>query len=257
MSEFNLTEAVDEVKGDAVAPQGEPNSKPSEPEGKGWYAILPKDYQEKYAEQLKGFAKPKDLFDAYLANSEKLKGAVVKPGENATDEERRAYLKALGVPDKYSLPEVGKEDAGYLGDVDSFNKWFEDAAAKTDMTQAQCEAFYNLYVSANVQRAKDAQAARARLEQEQADELNKEWGDRAKENFELSRRAFARYATPEFVRFVEGNKLGTNPDFIRVFYEIAQRVSGDRGTEHTPGNAPAEERKGLHYDLDDRFPPQR
>ena len=227
MSEFNLTEAVDEVKGDAVAPQGEPNSKPSEPEGKGWYAILPKDYQEKYADELKGFAKPKDLFDAYLANSEKLKGAVVKPGENATDEERRAYLKALGVPDKYSLPKLGDEDKGYLGDVDGFNKWFEDAAAKTDMTQ------------------------------EQADELNKEWGDRAKENFELSRRAFARYATPEFVKFVEGNKLGTNPDFIRVFYEIAQRVSGDRGTEHTPGNTPAEERKGLHYDLDDRFPPQR
>ena len=54
MSEFNLTEAVDEAKGNAVTPQGEPNTKPSEPEGKGWYAILPKDYQEKYAEQLSG-----------------------------------------------------------------------------------------------------------------------------------------------------------------------------------------------------------
>ena len=99
MSEYNLTtEAVDEVKGDAVTPQGEPNTKPSEPEGKGWYAILPKDYQEKYADELKGFAKPKDLFDAYLSGKEKLKGAIVKPGEGASDDERKAYLKALGVP---------------------------------------------------------------------------------------------------------------------------------------------------------------
>lgn len=256
MSDFNLTtEAVDPKPDDAVG--NEPSAAKGEPEGKGWYAILPKDYQEKYADELRGFAKPKDLFDAYLANSEKLKGAVVKPGENATDEERRAYLKALGVPDKYSLPELGKEDAGYLGDVEGFNKWFEDAAAKTDMTQAQCEAFYNLYVSANVQRAKDAEAARARLEQEQADELNREWGDRAKENFELSKRAFARYATPEFVRFVEGNRLGTNPEFIRVFYEIAQRISGDRGTDRTPGTGKEEERRGLHYDLEERFPSRK
>jgi len=259
MSEFDLTkdEAVDEVKGDAVG--NEPSQKPSEPEAKGggWYAILPKDYQEKYAEQLKGFAKPKDLFDAYLSGQEKLKGAIVKPGENATDEERKAYLKALGVPDKYSLPKVGDEDKGYLGDVDGFNKWFEETAAKVDMTQEQAEAFYNLYVSANVQRAKDAAEARAKLEQEQADELNKEWGDKAKENFELSKRAFARYATPEFVKFVDANKLGTDPNFIRVFYEISQRISGDRGTDRTPGGTPAEERKGLKYNLDDRFPPQR
>ena len=259
MSEFDLTkqEAVDQVPGDAVG--SEPSQAQGEPESKGggWYAILPKDYQEKYADQLKGFAKPKDLFDAYLANNEKLKGAIVKPGENATEDERKAYLKALGVPDKYSLPKLGEEDKGYLGDVDSFNKWFEESAAKVDMTQEQAEAFYNLYVGANVQRAKDAAAARAKLEQEQADELNREWGDRAKENFELSKRAFAKYATPEFVKFVEGNRLGTDPNFIRVFYEISQRISGDRGTEHTPGKPAEEERKGLKYNLDDRFPPQR
>ena len=257
MSEFNLTtEAVDPKQGEAVAPQGEPSPQKGEPEGKGWYAILPKDYQEKYAEELKGFAKPKDLFDAYLANSEKLKGAVVKPGENATDEERKAYLKALGVPDKYSLPKLGDEDKGYLGDVDGFNRWFEEAAAKTDMTQAQCEAFYNLYVSANVQKAREQAEARARLEQEQADELNREWGDRAKENFELSKRAFKKYATPEFAKFIESNGLGTNPAFIRVFHTIAQRVSGDPGTERTVGQEESV-KKGLHYDLEDRFPSKK
>lgn len=256
MSEFNLTEAVDPKQGEAVPQGGEPSPQKGEPEGKGWYAILPKDYQEKYAEQLKGFAKPKDLFDDWLAGREKLKGAIVKPGEGATDDERKAYLKALGVPEKYTLPKLGDEDKGYLGDVDSFNKWFEEAAAKTDMTQEQCEAFYNLYVGANVQRAKDAAQARARLEQEQADELNRKWGEKAKENFEKSKRAFARYATPEFVQFVEGNKLGTNPAFISVFYEIAQRISGDPGTDRTPGTQ-AEERKGLHYDLEDRFPSRK
>ena len=140
--------------------------------------------------------------------------------------------------------------------MESFNKWFEDSAKKTDMTQEQAEAFYNLYVGANIQRAKDAASAKARLEQEQADELNREWGDRAKENFEKSRRAFARYATPEFVKFVEGNGLGTNPDFIRVFYTISQRISGDPGTERTTGEAESGKR-GLHYDLEDRFPSKK
>lgn len=253
MSDFDLTtKAVDPKQGEGV-PAGETSQAQGEPEGGGWYAILPKEYREKYAEQLKGFAKPKDLFDAYIANADKLKGAIFRPGENATEDERKAYLKALGVPDKYKLPKVADEDKGYLGDVDSFNKWFEETAAKTDMTQAQAEAFYNLYVGANVQRAKDAAEARARLEQEQADELNRKWGDRAKENFEKAKRAFAKYATPEFVEFVEGNKLGTNPSFISVFYEIAQRISGDPGTDRTTGT-PAEERKGLHYNLEGRFP---
>lgn len=256
MSDFNLTEpeAVEPKKDDAVA--SEPNPAGDEPKGDGWTAILPKEYREKYSEQLKGFAKPKDLFDAYLADSEKLKGAIFRPGEGATDEERKAYLKAIGVPDEYSLPKVGQEDSALLGDMDSFNKFFVDAARKTDMTQAQCEAFYNLYVGANVQRAKDAAAAKARLEQEQADELNREWGDKAKENFELSKRAFKKYATPEFAKFIESNGLGTNPAFIRVFHTIAQRVSGDPGTERTTGGVESE-KKGLHYDLEDRFPSKK
>lgn len=262
MSDFDLTkpEAVDDGKGKAVAPPqgGETNPAPSEPDGKGegWTAILPKEYREKYAEQLKGFAKPKDLFDAYIANSDKLKGAIFRPGENATDEEKKAYLKALGVPDKYTLPTLTEEQKGYLGDVESFEKFFTEAAAKTDMTQAQAEAFYNLYVGANVQRAKEAQAKEAQILQERADTLNKEWGDAAKGNFELARRAFTKYATKEFAEYCEKQGLGTNPDFIRVFYEIAKRVSGDPGTERTPGNI-QEERKGLHYDsLNERFKPR-
>lgn len=263
MSDFDLTkpEAVDDGKGKAVTEPpkgGEPNPAQGEPDGKGegWTAVFPKEYREKYAEQLKGFGKPKDLLDAYLANAEKLKGAIIPPGENATDDERKAYLKALGVPEKYTLPTLTEEQKGYLGDVESFDKFFEEAAAKTDMTQAQAEAFYNLYVSANVQRAKDAQAKEAQILQERADTLNREWGDDAKGNFELARRTFKKYSTPEFAEFCEKQGLGTNPDFIRVFYTIAKRVSGDPGTERTPGSV-QEERKGLHYDsLNERFKPK-
>lgn len=258
MTDFDITkdEAVETKPDEAVG--NEPSQQGNEPEAKGdgWTAILPKEYREKYAEQLKGFAKPKDLFDAYIANADKLKGAIFRPGENATDDERKAYLKALGVPDKYKLPKVADADKDYLGDVDSFNKWFTEAAGKTDMTQAQAEAFYNLYVGANVQRAKDAAAAREKVLQERADTLNKEWGDKATENFEKSKRAFAKYSTPEFVKFVEDNDLGTNPDFIRVFYKIAQKVSGDPGTERTTGQVEGE-RRGLHYDLEGRFPSQK
>ena len=258
MTDFDLTkdQAVETKPDEAVG--NEPSQQGNEPEAKGdgWTAILPKEYREKYAEQLKGFAKPKDLFDAYIANADKLKGAIFRPGENATDDERKAYLKALGVPDKYKLPKVADADKDYLGDVDTFNKWFTEAAGKTDMTQAQAEAFYNLYVGANVQRAKDAQAERAKVEQERADALNKEWGDKAKENFELAKRAFKKYATPEFAESVEAKGFGTDPDFIRVFYKIAQKVSGDPGTERTTGQVEGE-RRGLHYDLEGRFPSQK
>ena len=264
MSEYNLNDpepkAVDDGQGAAVAKPkgGEPKPAQNEPDGKGggWVSVFPKDYQEKYADQLKGFAKPKDLLDAYLANSEKLKGAIIKPGENATDEERKAYLKALGVPDKYTLPEVSKEDKGYLEGLDVYNKFFKETAAKIGLTQEQAETFYKLYIGANVQRTKDALAARERTIKERADALDREWGDKTPERFELAKRAFKKYATPEFVEAVKAKDLETDPSFIKVFYEISQKIGGDRGTSSTPGTPQAEEHKGLNYDvLNDRYPP--
>lgn len=256
MDDFNLTAGAGTEPGEG-AKATEPGT-PATPQGDGWTAILPKEYREKYAEHLKGYAKPKDLFDDFLQLKEKVGKAIFVPAEDADEETKKAYRTALGVPadGKYKLAALTDEEKTLVGDAESFSQWFTEAAAKTELTQAQAESFYRLYLTANVERARERAEADKREADSRTEALNKLWGSKAKENFELAKRAFAKYATPEFVSWCIKNKMDTHPEMVQVFHNIAIRTADDRGTSSTIGGK-QKERKGLHYDsLNKLYPPE-
>lgn len=253
---FNLTEGATPTPEGAKATEGE--GKATEREGDGWTAILPKEYREKYAEQLKEFNKPRDLFDHFLELKEKVGKAIFVPAEDADEDTKKAYRKAVGVPEdgKYNLPQLSAEEKELLGDGADFESWFKATANRTELTQSQAEAFYSLYIKANAEKAKERAEAQRKESESRTDALNKLWGSKTTENFELAKRTFAKYATPEFVAWCVSNKLDTHPEMVQVFYNIALRTADDRGTSSTIGGE-QKERKGLHYDsLNKLYPPE-
>ncbi len=223
----------------------------------GWTSIFPKEYLEKHKELLSGLEKPRHLFDRYLEMSEKQKAAIIQPGEDATDDERKSYLKALGVPeskDQYELPKLDKAVEESLGDVKGFNEWYKDAAHSFDMTKAQAEGFYKLYVDAVTERTKGMEEARSREAVAKTEALKKEWGDKSDGNFELAKRAFKSFTDDEFNGFMKESGLAEDPRMIKVFYKIAQKISGDT-LEPGSLNGDFPEADGLRYPaIREKFP---
>lgn len=239
---FMGSEGVDDQKGEAVGSETSP--KGSETSGDGWTSIFPKEDREKYGETLKKYAKPKDLLAEYVRLAEREKRAVVMPEENASEEDIKAYRKALGVPDSadgYSLP---KSDA-----IDqTFKDWYRATAFDAGMTKAQAKKFFDAYITEDVRRAEEAQKAKEKRAEEATLALKKEWGDEADVNYTLAKRAFKNFGDAGFRKFVKDNNLESDPALIKTFYGIARQTGGDRGTEGSLYHE-KEQSTGLHYDI--------
>lgn len=241
-SNFMGSEGVDDQKGKGVGDETSP--KGSETSTDGWTSIFPKEDREKYGETLKKYAKPKDLLAEYVRLAEREKRAVVMPEENASEEELKAYRKALGVPesaDGYSLPKVDASNK-------DFEAWYRQTAFDCGLTKAQAKQFCEMFLKEDVKQMEAMAQARQKRAEESTLALKKEWGDSADVNYALAKRAFKNFGDAGFRRFVAENNLESDPRLIKTFYGIARQTGGDRGTEGSLYHE-AEPKTGLHYDI--------
>jgi hypothetical protein len=52
-------------------------------------------------------------------------------------------------------------------------------------------------------------------------------GDKFEENLAMCKGAMEKFATPDFVKFLNESKLGNHPEMLRTFYRIGQAISQD------------------------------
>lgn len=108
----------------------------------GWLAGLPDGL--KGNEALKGFAKVGDFATAALSWKERAEKSIQPLGQNATEAERQAYYKALGVPEKedgYTFDP--KQLPAGMGPNEEISKVVRQLAAKGKFTAAQAQELYN------------------------------------------------------------------------------------------------------------------
>lgn len=238
---FMDSEGVESQKSEGVG--NETNQKAAETSTDGWTSIFPKEDREKYGETLKKYAKPKDLLAEYVRLMEREKKSVVLPDDSSSEEDLKAYRKALGVPedaDGYSLPKSNAED--------EFKDWYKATAFSAGMTKAQAKKFFEAYLAEDARRAEEAVKAKEKRAEESTIALKKEWGDTADANYALAKRAFKEYGDAGFRSLVKENNLESDPRLIKTFYGIARKTMGDRGTEGSLYHE-KEHSTGLHYDI--------
>ncbi len=113
----------------------------NQPQLPGWIAGLPRELQGH--EWLKGFSKVGDFATAALALKERADKSIQPLGQNATETERAAYFKALGVPDNedgYTF-DPKKLPAGIEQNAD-LSAHVKKIAKQANLTPAQAEGLY-------------------------------------------------------------------------------------------------------------------
>lgn len=176
--------------------------------------------------------------------SAKLTNTIPKLGEKATDEEKAAFYKALGRPEKSEEYEFPKGE-GVEHDP-AMVAWARDLFHRANLSKEQGSTISKAWDAFMAQMATNQQetAKKARDESEAA--LKKELGDKYPATAELAARLLKDVARPEEVQHLADSGIGNDPILIRLIARLAAKTGEDSTTKTTSGGG--EPRLGMIYD---------
>lgn len=226
-----------------------------QPQSPGWRAGLPAELREH--EWLKGFSKVGEFATAALQLKERAEKAIVRPGENATESERQAFDRALGVPERedgYTL-EVPKPPDG-IEPTTAFLADFKKIAAKSRLTKEQAKGIFEslygkVYETLSAQKKAEAEEeAREKADLEKAEAaLRSEWKGEYENKVAAAGKLVVALGGQELATELDATGLGNSTRLIRAFARMAELVKPDtleRGNA-AAATATKEQPKRLQY----------
>lgn len=216
----------------------------------GWIAQLPDDL--KGNETFTGFKTIGELAKAHLDTSGKvaeLEGKVAnsipKLTENATDEERAAYLAALGVPEspdgyEFEKPEL-PEGMAY---DDNLEKWFRAVAHAEGIPKETAKKLYEAYNAYQSDYLKLLDKFRTDERTSHMETLKKEWANKFDDNVKIVQAAQEKIglADPAMKEWLEAHNAGNDPVLIKWILANAHLYTNDNAPPGKPGTG--QENKG-------------
>ena len=196
----------------------------------GWRAGLPESLRNH--EAFSAMGKVGDLGKAYLEQTDKLSRAVMIPGENATPEERKAFLQKLGVPERPEDYEISTEDA-------SFNDQFRKVAHEQGLSKKQAEALASSIESLAKTQNQQVQEAVKQQRAQEREKMRQEWGSMADAN-EAAARRFLLVAGADLAEPLAESGMVEDPRVLRGLHKLSKMISEDRlvtgsGSQQTTG----------------------
>jgi hypothetical protein len=226
----------------------------------GWRAALPDEF--KNHDLVKNYTKPGDFvkdavgFKTELDSAKtQLESAIFKPGDNATDEEKNAFYKALGVPEKPADYEFDKTEG--LDNDPKMIDWARGVFKQANLTKEQGKLIstaWNGFVKGIQEQTAEAEKAETQkvetARQEAETKLKTEWGAEFDKNIEFTKRGFKKFSDEEFDAFVDRTGIGNDPLFIKMIFKMGKAMGEDwspRGSDSL--NKPKS--SGFQYNMPD------
>jgi len=219
----------------------------------GWRAGLPTELQ--HHEWLKDFTKVGDFATAAIEVKERMDKAITPPGENATEDERKAYLKALGVPESsdgytFDLSKIPKD----LELNEEIVTWLRGVAHKNNLTQPQAEAMLvematrvtdqlKQQGAVDEQQAQEAEQQKKKALQGLKDEWKEEFDTRLARVHKTAMSLFGQ----EFIDHAEATDIGNDLYVLRMLDILGQVQLPDTLLKGTQINTTEANKDGLSY----------
>jgi len=200
----------------------------------GWRAQLPDDL--KANETFTPFKTVGDLAKAHIETSAKAKELEGKLGEsvtklkdNATDEEKTAYFKAIGRPDKaedYTFEKLTPPEGVEIDP--NMEGWFRSIAHQAGLNKTQAAMIHKAYSDAYFTAIESAEGQKNKSFEKDVEDLKKEWGPKFDENAALVKKATDRFMTAEEKKIMDESGRGDDPVLVRMFHRIGQSMADDK-----------------------------
>jgi nicotinamidase-related amidase len=155
----------------------------------------------------------------------KLTNSIPKLGESPTDEEKAAYLKALGVPEKptdYEFPQKeGEENDPKM--IEWAQNTFHAAGIPKEHASYIAEQFNSFVKGLHTADLEAKETAKTDAE----NKLKTEWGADFDKNIEFTKRGWKKFSNTEFDAFSEETGIGNHPALIKFVYNVGQAMGED------------------------------
>jgi hypothetical protein len=207
-----------------VTPAEENNQEtPQSYELAGWTAGLPAEQKEKYAAELSKYQKIGDFAQKAFEAQDRLSRAIVRPGENATEEELAAYREAIGMPIDKEGYELTAEGSG----TESFLESMKELAFEKNLSQDQAQAMVDHFMATEAKAKEFMETERINFIENSVKELQAELGTNYQPKMLKAQRMVKTHFGEEFAGFLEESQLGNDPRFIRGMIAMAEKISED------------------------------
>jgi len=181
-------------------------------------------------ERLSQFGTIDEVSNAYLKTADELsefkKGKTFIPGENATDEEKRAYLTSLGVPiDANSYKKVDSKLPDGIGYTEEEAASFREMAFKNNWTDKQFAEQRAWEEQATLSRIEKNANAAAEAKAEMQKHFQKEWGSDYNANMNLMSKGVKGFGGDAFLEKL--GLAGNLPEVINFLVEKGRSEADD------------------------------
>lgn len=169
--------------------------------------------------QVSKFGKISDLAKSYSELESKLGKSIVKPGKDASDEEREAFYQALGKPkspDKYSIKDENAKE-------------FLDIAFKNNLSDDQAKALYEDFTGLTANAINEARLRKAANAKATDDALRAEWGNKYEAKITMLQRGVNAYGGKALGEKLKNSGLLFDADIIKMFVKLGEEAA-DAGT---------------------------
>lgn len=211
-------------------PSGE-TAPPANGETADWRAGIPDDLKDMASR----FNSPADAVKAAKDLRQKLSNAIHVPGEDASEEDRTKFLRAIGVPEspdgyEIRLPENVPDELRPNEEAEArfqrFREAMHEAGAPKGAAEAAIRTYYDMLVEEHQARAQEA----TQKSEEAVAGLRQQWGRDFDANVRHAQHAADEFGLPKdwlATATVDGVPLGNHPNFLKAFAAIGRRVGED------------------------------
>ncbi len=232
-----MTEGTADGTGNAGQPGAEGNQTP------GWIAQLPDDL--KTNQTFTSFKTIGDLAKAHLETTGRVKefegkvaNSIPKLSDKSTPEEKAAFYKALGRPEKAGEYEFPKGE-GVEHDPKMI-EWARTVFHGANLTKDQAAVISQAWDGFIAGMVKSEEETTQNAMKEAETKLKDEWKADYDKNIELTKRAFKKFSGTELNTFLEETGIGNHPILIKAFHAIGKAM----GEDTSPAGLPSGEQAG-------------
>lgn len=167
----------------------------------------------------------KNIIKSYVHTKRQFgRNKIAVPGEGATADDWKEVAVALGLPSKDAYKLKPKKDG--LFEAEFLTK-FQDALYGANILPNQAQQLLDWYADEVTGMEKKTTDEVEATSKAAVEGLQKEWGQAFDRNFLMAKKAFEQFATPELIKSVNDEGLGTSPTLQRLFYNVAKSLNED------------------------------
>lgn len=219
MADEVTTDDVDNRQEVDTSAQDNTSEQQAEQQDPGYMAAVKADLREKYGDELRKYQNINPIIEDYFTLREKAEKAILKPSEDATEEEVAKYKEAIGIPkeaNEYELDdppeELGKE----------FQDWFRGLAFESELNKDQAKNLYASLVKLEQDSISKKIEAKANVERELRKELGSDYDSAIANAAKI-----VELGGDDIKSWLEETGAGNDPRFVKVFSKLGAMISED------------------------------